>query len=162
QWVGLKFFNVYGPNEYHKESMQSVVKHAMDQYKKTGNVKLFKSYNNQYKDGQQTRDFIYVDDCISLINWLIDNKNISGIFNCGTGIERSFEDLVNSVFKAMKVSSKISYIEMPENIKHQYQYHTRANMNKIKKKGYKIKALSLEKGVHDYVNNYLLSDDQYK
>ena len=162
QWVGLKFFNVYGPNEYHKESMQSVVKHAMDQYKKTGNVKLFKSYNNQYEDGQQTRDFIYVDDCISLINWLIDNKNISGIFNCGTGIERSFEDLVNSVFKAMKVSPKISYIEMPENIKHQYQYHTRANMNKIKKKGYKIKALSLEKGVHDYVNNYLLSDDQYK
>ena len=162
QWVGLKFFNVYGPNEYHKGSMQSVVKHSLDQYNKTGIVKLFKSYNDKFKNGQQTRDFIYVDDCISLINWFLENKNISGIFNCGTGVERSFEDLVTSMFKAINVPPKIKYIEMPENIKNQYQYYTRANMDKVINKGYKIKALTLEEGVHDYVKNYLLSNDKYK
>ena len=162
QWVGLKFFNVYGPNEYHKGSMQSVVKHSLDQYNKTGIVKLFKSYNDKFKNGQQTRDFIYVDDCVSLINWFLENKNISGIFNCGTGIERSFEDLVTSMFKAINVPPKIKYIEMPENIKHQYQYYTRANMKKVIDKGYKIKALTLEEGVYDYVTNYLLSNDKYK
>ena len=160
QWVGLKFFNVYGPNEYHKGSMQSVVKHSLDQYNKTGIVKLFKSYNDKFKNGQQTRDFIYVDDCVSLINWFLENKNISGIFNCG--IERSFEDLVTSMFKAINVPPKIKYIEMPENIKHQYQYYTRANMKKVIDKGYKIKALTLEEGVYDYVTNYLLSNDKYK
>ena len=162
QWIGLKFFNVYGPNEYHKGSMQSVVKHSLDQYNKTGIVKLFKSYNDKFKNGQQTRDFIYVDDCVSLINWFLENKNISGIFNCGTGIERSFEDLVTSMFKAINVPPKIKYIEMPENIKHQYQYYTRANMKKVIDKGYKIKALTLEEGVYDYVTNYLLSNDKYK
>ena len=162
QWVGLKFFNVYGPNEYHKGSMQSVVKHSLDQYNKTGIVKLFKSYNDKFKNGQQTRDFIYVDDCVSLINWFLENKNISGIFNCGTGIERSFEDLVTSMFKAINVPPKIKYIEMPENIKHQYQYYTRANMKKVIDKGYKIKALTLEEGIYDYVTNYLLSNDKYK
>ena len=162
QWVGLKFFNVYGPNEYHKGSMQSVVKHSLDQYNKTGIVKLFKSHNDKFKNGQQTRDFIYVDDCISLINWFLENKNISGIFNCGTGVERSFEDLVTAMFKAINVTPKIKYIEMPENIKHQYQYYTRANMTKVMDKGYKIKALTLEEGVYDYVTNYLLSNDKYK
>ncbi len=162
QWVGLKFFNVYGPNEYHKGSMQSVVKHSLDQYNKTGIVKLFKSYNNKFKNGQQTRDFIYVNDCLSLINWFLENKKVSGIFNCGTGIERSFEDLVNSMFKAINAPPKIKYIEMPENIKHQYQYHTRANMKKVIDKGYKIKALTLEEGIYDYVTNYLLSNDKYK
>ena len=162
QWVGLKFFNVYGPNEYHKGRMQSVVKHSLDQYNKTGIVKLFKSYNDKFKNGQQTRDFIYVDDCVSLINWFLENKNISGIFNCGTGIERSFEDLVTSMFKAINVPPNIKYIEMPENIKHQYQYYTRANMKKVIDKGYKIKALTLEEGIYDYVTNYLLSNDKYK
>ena len=162
QWVGLKFFNVYGPNEYHKGSMQSVVKHSLDQYNKTGIVKLFKSYNDKFKNGQQTRDFIYIDDCISLINWFLENKNISGIFNCGTGIERSFEDLVTSMFKAINMPPKIKYIEMPENIKHQYQYYTKANMTKVMDKGYKIKELTLEEGVYDYVTNYLLSNDKYK
>ena len=162
QWVGLKFFNVYGPNEYHKGNMQSVVKHALDQYNKIGKVKLFKSYNNQFKDGQQSRDFIYINDCISLINWFIDNKKISGLFNCGTGIERTFEDLVKAMFKAINISPKIEYIEMPKNIKNQYQYYTKAKMSKIKDKGYKIKALTLEEGVYDYVTNYLLSKDKYK
>ena len=96
--------------------MQSVVKHSLDQYNKTGIVKLFKSHNDKFKNGQQTRDFIYVDDCISLINWFLENKNISGIFNCGTGVERSFEDLVTAMFKAINVTPKIKYIEMPENI----------------------------------------------
>lgn len=162
QWVGIKFFNVYGPNEYHKGKMQSVVKHALDQYNKIGKVNLFKSYNNEYKDGQQSRDFIYIDDCIALINWLIDNKNISGLFNCGSGIERTFEDLVKAMFKAINVPPKIEYIEMPENIKKQYQYYTKAQMSKIKNKGYKIKALTLEEGIYDYVTNYLLSEDKYK
>ena len=162
QWVGLKFFNVYGPNEYHKGNMQSVVKHALDQYNNNGIVKLFKSYNDKFKNGQQTRDFIYIDDCISLINWFLDNKNVSGIFNCGTGIERTFEDLVNSMFKAINVPPKIEFIEMPDNVKHQYQYYTRANMENIKNRGYKNKALTLEEGVYEYVTKYLLSNDKYK
>ena len=162
QWVGLKFFNVYGPNEYHKGNMQSVIKHSLDQYFKNGKVKLFKSYNNKYLDGQQTRDFIYVDDCVSLINWLIENKNISGIYNCGTSIERSFEDLVKAMFKAINITPKIEYIDMPKNIRNQYQYYTKANMDKIRKKGYNIKASTLEEGVYKYVTNYLLSNDRYK
>jgi len=162
QWVGIKFFNVYGPNEYHKGKMQSVVKHALDQYKESGKVKLFKSYNNKYSDGEQTRDFIYVDDCITLINWLLENKNISGLFNCGTSIERSFDDLVKAMFKAINVAPCIEYIDMPNNIKNQYQYFTKANMNKIKNRGYDIQSTSLEEGVYDYVTNYLLSDDKYK
>ena len=96
QWVGLKFFNVYGPNEYHKGPMQSVVKHSLDQYKKHNKVKLFKSYNNKYKDGEQTRDFIYVNDCVAIINWLIKNPQVNGIYNCGTGKGRTFLDLVKS------------------------------------------------------------------
>lgn len=162
QWVGIKFFNVYGPNEYHKGKMQSVVKHALDQYKESGKVKLFKSYNNKYSDGEQTRDFIYVNDCITLINWLLENKNISGLFNCGTSIERSFDDLVKAMFKAINVAPCIEYINMPNNIKNQYQYFTKANMNKIKNRGYNIQSTSLEEGVYDYVTNYLLSDDKYK
>ena len=162
QWVGIKFFNVYGPNEYHKGKMQSVVKHALDQYKESGKVKLFKSYNNKYSDGEQTRDFIYVNDCITLINWLLENKNISGLFNCGTSIERSFDDLVKAMFKAINVAPCIEYINMPNNIKNQYQYFTKANMNKIKNRGYDIQSTSLEEGVYDYVTNYLLSDDKYK
>lgn len=162
QWVGLKFFNVYGPNEYHKENMQSVIKHAFDQYLETGKVKLFKSYNNKYLDGKQTRDFIYVNDCVALINWLIENKNVSGIYNCGTSIGRTFEDLVKAMFKSINISPNIEYIDMPKNIRNQYQYYTRANMKKIQKKGYKNKTLTLEEGVYDYVNNYLLTNDKYK
>ena len=162
QWVGLKFFNVYGPNEYHKGNMQSVVKHAFDQYNKFGKVKLFKSYNNKYMDGQQTRDFIYVDDCVSLINWLVKNRNISGIYNCGTSIERTFEELVKAMFNAINISPKIEYIDMPKNLRKQYQYYTKANMEKIRKKGYNIKFSSLEEGVNNYIKNYLLTEDKYK
>ncbi len=162
QWVGLKFFNVYGPNEYHKGNMQSVVKHAFDQYNKFGKVKLFKSYNNKYMDGQQTRDFIYVDDCVSLINWLVKNRNISGIYNCGTSIERTFEELVKAMFNAINISPKIEYIDMPKNLRKQYQYYTKANMEKIRKKGYNIKFSSLEEGVNKYIKNYLLTEDKYK
>ena len=160
--MGLKFFNVYGPNEYHKENMQSVIKHAFDQYLETGKVKLFKSYNDKYLDGKQTRDFIYVNDCVALINWLIENKNVSGIYNCGTSIGRTFEDLVKAMFKSINITPNIEYIDMPKNIRNQYQYYTRANMKKIQKKGYKNKTLTLEEGVYDYVNNYLLANDKYK
>ena len=142
--------------------MQSVVKHAFDQYNKFGKVKLFKSYNNKYMDGQQTRDFIYVDDCVSLINWLVKNRNISGIYNCGTSIERTFEELVKAMFNAINISPKIEYIAMPKNLRKQYQYYTKANMEKIRKKGYNIKFSSLEEGVNKYIKNYLLTEDKYK
>ena len=156
QWVGLKFFNVYGPNEYHKGVMQSVVKHSLDQYKIHSKVKLFKSYNNKYKDGEQTRDFIYVNDCVAIINWLINNPQINGIYNCGTGKGRTFVDLVNAMFKSIKTDPKIEFIEMPTNIKNQYQYYTEADMSKIRKAGYNIPFTSLEDGVYDYVTKYLL------
>ncbi len=162
QWVGLKFFNVYGPNEYHKGIMQSVVKHSLDQIKSLNYVKLFKSYNSKYKNGEQIRDFIYVNDCVSVVQWFIKNPNVSGIFNCGTGIGRSFKDLTNAVFAAMNITPEIKYINMPEDIKHQYQYYTTAEMTKLKNVGYNIPFTSLEDGIKDYVQNYLLSDNIYK
>ena len=162
QWVGLKFFNVYGPNEYHKGKMQSVVKHSLDQYKSNKFVKLFKSYNIKYKNGQQIRDFIYIDDCISIIKWFINNPKINGIYNCGTGKGRSFEDLVKAMFKAINKDPKIEYIEMPNEIKNQYQYYTKADMSKLINMGYNNSFTSLEDGVKDYINNYLLNNDIYK
>ena len=162
QWVGLKFFNVYGPNEYHKGKMQSVVKHSVDQIKEHGYVNLFKSYNSKYKNGGQIRDFIYVNDCISVIQWFIKNPQISGIFNCGTGEGRTFEDLVKAVFQTIKKSPKINYIEMPDNIKNQYQYYTKAENIKLKNIGYKKEFTSLEDGISDYLKNYLLKNNIYR
>ena len=162
QWVGLRFFNVYGPNEYHKGQMQSVVAHSYNQYTKEGEVKLFKSHNKNYKHGHQKRDFIAVSDCVSVILWILENPKISGIFNCGTGEARTFKDLVLAMYTSLKTEPKIIYVNMPENIKKQYQYYTKAEMKKIKKAGYKNKFIKLEEGVRDYVTKYLSINSQHR
>jgi len=160
QWVGLRFFNVYGPNEYHKGQMQSVVAHSYNQYVNEGKVKLFKSHNKNYKHGYQKRDFIAVSDCVSIILWILENPKISGIFNCGTGEARTFKDLVLAMYTSLKTEPKIKYVNMPENIKKQYQYYTKAEMKKIQKAGYKIKFTKLEEGVRDYITKYLSINSQ--
>src|SRR5205085_1443913 len=154
-WAGLKFFNVYGPNEYHKARMASVIFHSFNQIKSTGKVKLFKSHRPDFKDGQQLRDFVYVKDVINVCYWLMENHPASGIYNLGTGKARSFEDLVKATFKGFDKDANIEFIDMPEDIRDKYQYFTEANMQKLKDAGYKDEFYSLEKGVDDYVRNYL-------
>ena len=160
-WAGVKFFNVYGPNEFHKGRMSSVVFHAFNQIKKTGSVGLFKSYNEKYKDGEQLRDFIYVKDVIDILIVMMDMKTQSGLFNIGSGKSRTFNDLVNATFKAMDVKCNIRYIDMPIGIRDQYQYFTKANTKKIRDV-YNINYFTeLEKGVFDYVTNYLIEDKYF-
>lgn len=154
--VGLKFFNVYGPNEYHKGEMRSVVHKSFQQIMAKGEVNLFKSYNPKYKDGEQLRDFIYVKDVVDVISFFIENKDKFGIFNVGTGIARSWNDLVTSVFNAMNKPVKINYIEMPENLREKYQYYTQADMQKLRNAGFNKNFYSLEEGISDYVKNYLI------
>lgn len=166
QWVGLKFFNVYGPNEYHKGGQKSVVAHAVKQIQETGKMKLFKSHHPDYEDGMQLRDFVYVKDIAKNIIWFIQNPQVSGIFNQGTGDARSFKDLTITTFKAMNVPVNIEYIDMPDELKNQYQYFTQANMNNFKHiykkhKEENYKSTSLEDGVSDYVQHYLLKADPY-
>ena len=156
--VGLKYFNVYGPNEYHKGDMRSVVHKAFGQIKETGKVKLFKSYNKDYKDGKQKRDFIYVKDAVDMTLHFLQNRDKNGLFNVGTGKARTWVDLVNSIFKAMDLEPNIEFIEMPEELKGKYQYFTEAKIGKIKKAGYKSKITSLEDSVEDYVKNYLIQN----
>ena len=155
QWISLKFFNVYGPNESHKENMISIVLKTFQQIKKNETTLLFKSYNNQYKDGEQKRDFIYVKDCIKVLMWFLEKDNISGIFNVGTGQARTFNDLVYNVYKNMKKNINLKYIDMPKEIKNQYQYHTKADLRKLIKTGYDKNFYTLENGIEDYINNYL-------
>jgi len=154
--VGLKYFNVYGPNEYHKGDMRSVVHKAFEQIRDTGKVKLFISLNPKYKDGEQLRDFIYVRDAVDMTLFFLDKPNINGLFNLGTGKSRTWNDLVISIFKALNKPVNIEYIALPEHLREKYQYFTEANMNKIKNVGYNLPISSLEDGVSDYVNNYLL------
>jgi ADP-L-glycero-D-manno-heptose 6-epimerase len=154
--VGLKYFNVYGPNEYHKGDMRSVVHKAFEQISDTGKVKLFKSMNPKFKDGEQLRDFIYVKDAVDMTLFFLDKPNINGLFNLGTGKSRSWNDLVTGIFKSLNKSVNIEYIELPEHLREKYQYFTEANMNKIKKAGYNLRITSLEDGVADYVKSYLL------
>ncbi|MGB5287216.1 MAG: ADP-glyceromanno-heptose 6-epimerase [Ignavibacteriaceae bacterium] len=154
--VGLKYFNVYGPNEYHKGDMRSVVHKAFEQIRDTGKVKLFKSLNPEYKDGEQLRDFIYVKDAVEMTLFFLDKSNVNGLFNLGTGRARTWNDLVSAIFKSLKKQTNIEYIDLPEHLRNKYQYFTEANMNKIKKAGYNIPITSLEEGVADYVKNYLL------
>ena len=156
-WAGLKFFNVYGPNEYHKGRMASVILHAFRQIKETGKMKLFRSHNPSYKDGEQLRDFIYVKDVVEVCHFLLNHRKDSGIYNLGTGTARTFLDLVKSTFNALNISPNISFIDTPEDIRDKYQYFTEANMKKIKSIGYGKSFTSLEEGVQDYVNNYLSS-----
>lgn len=157
-WAGLKFFNVYGPNEYHKKRMASVIFHTLKQIQKTGEMKLFRSHNPNFKDGEQKRDFIYVKDVIDICWFLYQNQNESGLYNVGTGEARTFFDLASNTFKAMNLKPKISFIDTPEDIRDTYQYFTEANMSKLRKAGYDAPFYSLEDGVTDYVKEYLLME----
>lgn len=162
-WFGLKFFNVYGPNEYHKGHMMSVVKKAFDQIKENGKVELFKSYKKEFPHGGQLRDFIYVKDVVKAMieMFKIGLSSSSGIYNLGTGKARSFSDLVSSVFKGLNLNVNIDFIEMPENLKSQYQYYTQANMDKFFTFFSDIKFSSLEEGIFDYIKKYLVKEDIY-
>lgn len=161
QWVGLKFFNVYGPQEYHKGRMASMVFHSYNQALKDGFVKLFKSHKEGYKDGEQLRDFVYIKDVVSVMSWLLKNPKVSGIYNLGTGKARSFYDLTLHTLKGGKLAEDIRFVDMPEDLRGRYQYFTEANMDKLKKAGYKKEFYSLEEGVKDYVENYLSKEDKY-
>jgi ADP-L-glycero-D-manno-heptose 6-epimerase len=162
QWAGLKFFNVYGPNEYHKGEMMSVICKLYPQIMEGQGARLFKSYHPDYTDGGQIRDFVYVNDCVSVMLWLFDNPNVSGLFNVGSGKARSFKDLVETAFRAIGKEPKITYIEMPEGLRDKYQYFTEASMQKLRDAGYKEPMTSLEDGVTDYVKTYLSQSDSYK
>lgn len=154
-WAGLKFFNVYGPNEYHKGRMASVIFHAYNQIKATGKMKLFASHNPDYKDGEQIRDFVYVKDVVNVCQWLMNNQPQSALYNLGTGTARTFLDLVKNTFKAMDKEADISFIPTPEDIRDKYQYFTEADMTKLIQAGYDTPFHTLEEGVEDYVVNYL-------
>lgn len=161
QIVSLKFFNVYGPNEYHKDDMRSVICKAHKQITETGKLKLFKSYREEYPHGGQKRDFVYIKDCVDIMAWFLENPGANGIFNIGTGTARTWNDLANAVFAAMGRESNIEYIEMPEAIRDKYQYFTEATMDKLAKAGCDVTMTSLEDGAADYVQNYLDQDNPY-
>jgi ADP-L-glycero-D-manno-heptose 6-epimerase len=173
-WAGLKFFNVYGPNEYHKGRMASVIWHSFKQINGNGKVKLFKSHKEGYKDGQQLRDFVYVKDLLKICYWLMDqcsndNRQLTiansqwtnGLYNLGTGKARSFADLATATFSGLDKAPVIEYIDMPLDIRDKYQYFTEANMQKLRDAGYKDDFYSLEEGVNDYVRNYLAAGKYY-
>jgi len=155
-WAGLKFFNVYGPNEFHKGRMASVIWHAFKQINEKGSLRLFKSHRSDYADGEQMRDFIYVKDLIAVCIFLMEHRKNSGIYNLGTGIARSFNDLGKSTFQAMNKEVDINYIDTPVDIRDKYQYFTQANMQKLRSIGYDNEFYTLENGVEDYVQNYLI------
>lgn len=160
-WAGLKFFNVYGPNEYHKGRMASVILHAFQQIKKTGQVKLFRSHHPDFKDGEQKRDFVYVKDLIDVCYFLMHHRKNSGIYNLGSGQARTFLDLVDAVFNSMDLERKVEFIDTPIDIRDKYQYFTEASMGKLKSIGYSRSFTSLEEGVDDYVRNYLIPGSYY-
>jgi ADP-L-glycero-D-manno-heptose 6-epimerase len=160
-WAGLKFFNVYGPNEYHKARMASVIFHAYNQIKATGNMKLFRSHNPKFKDGEQLRDFIFVKDVADVIMFLMNHRKDSGIYNLGTGKARSFLDLVRATFRAMDMPEKIEFIDTPIDIRDKYQYFTQANMSKLRSIGYQQPFTSLEDGVNEYVTKFLIENKRY-
>jgi len=155
-WTGLKFFNVYGPNEYHKSRMASVIFHSFNQIQRTGKMKLFRSHRPDYKDGEQMRDFIYVKDVTEVCYYLMRHRKNSGIYNLGSGKARTFRDLTRAVFKALDKSENIEFIDTPIDIRDKYQYFTEAKMDKLKNIGYERPFTSLEKGVDNYVRNYLM------
>lgn len=160
-WAGLKFFNVYGPNEYHKGRMASVIFHAFNQINETGKVKLFRSHNPKYEDGKQLRDFVYVKDTVNVCYFLMHHRQNAGIYNLGTGQARSFLDLADNTFRSMDKNVNIEFRDTPEDIREKYQYFTEANMDKLRNIGYKEAFYSLEEGVEDYVRNYLITKTYY-
>jgi ADP-L-glycero-D-manno-heptose 6-epimerase len=156
-WAGLKYFNVYGPNEFHKGRMASVVYHAFNQINATKGMKLFESHHPDYNHGEQQRDFVYVKDLSEIMLFLMNDRKHSGLYNIGTGEARTFLDLVKNTFKAMDVEENISFIPTPEDIRDKYQYFTEADMQKLRSIGYDKPFTSLEEGVKDYVQNYLMT-----
>ena len=160
-WAGLKFFNVYGPNEYHKGRMASVIMHAFNQIEQTGGMKLFRSHNPDYKDGEQQRDFVYVKDVVDVCYFLMHHRKDSAIYNLGSGKARTFLDLVKATFAALEVPENISFIDTPADIRDKYQYYTQADMDKLKAIGYDQPFHELEEGVKDYVTQYLKDNNYY-
>jgi ADP-L-glycero-D-manno-heptose 6-epimerase len=162
RWAGLKFFNVYGPNEYHKGGMQSVLAKVFDSAKAGQPVRLFKSHKEGVADGDQRRDFIYIDDVIAVIRWVLDGSAPNGIYNVGTGKAESFRDMITSMFKALGRAPNIDYVDMPENIRGQYQYFTQASVENLRRAGYNAGFTPLESAVSQYVTGYLDQADRYK
>ena len=160
-WAGLKYFNVYGPNEFHKGRMASVIFHSFNQIKSSGKVKLFKSHKHGYKDGEQLRDFVYVKDVVDICYWLMNEKPAPGLYNLGTGKARTFKDLVTAIFKSLGKEPVIEFIDTPLDIRDKYQYFTEADMTKIRNAGYKEDFYSLEEGVETYVKNFLIEKKYY-
>jgi len=156
--AGIKYFNVYGPNEYHKDDMRSVVHKAFEQIRDTGKVKLFKSLNPKYKDGEQMRDFIYIKDAVDMTLFFLEHQDVNGLYNVGSGKARTWNDLVISLFKATGKPVNIEYIDLPQQLAEKYQYFTEAKLDKIYSAGYEKTTSSLEDGVNDYVKNYLLKN----
>jgi len=162
QWAGLKFFNVFGPNEYHKDSMASVVCRVFNEAKSGKPIRLFKSHRPGIADGDQRRDFIYVDDAVSVIRWLLENPAVSGIFNVGTGTARSFRDMMIAMFAALGCSPNIDYVDMPEVIRGKYQYFTQSEVENLRRAGYNAGFTRLEDAVERYVKDYLNQADRYR
>lgn len=154
-WAGFKFFNVFGPNEYHKQRMASVVFHAYNQIQETGGVKLFKSHRPDFEDGKQQRDFVYVKDLCKVLVYFMENRKYSGIYNLGSGVARTFLDLATATFSALRKDANINYIDIPEDIRNRYQYYTCANLNKLHHAGYNYPFYTLESAIDEYVNQYL-------
>jgi ADP-L-glycero-D-manno-heptose 6-epimerase len=161
-WAGLKFFNVYGPNEYHKGHMASVLAKVFDEAKAGKPVRLFKSHREGIEDGDQRRDFIYVDDAVAALCWLLDTSSVNGIFNVGTGKAESFRDMIGSMFKALGRPASIEYIEMPDAIRGQYQYFTQSTVENLRGAGYNAGFTPLEAAVGQYVTGYLDREDRYR
>ncbi len=162
QWAGLKFFNVYGPNEYHKGPMQSVVAQKYPLVHDGQPLTLFRSHNPDYADGEQVRDFIHVDDCVAVMLWLLDNPGVNGLFNVGTGKARSFLDVAKAIYAAAGSNPNIDFVDTPESIRNQYQYFTEAKVERLREAGYTAPFLSLEDGIAHYVTRFLATDDPYR
>jgi ADP-L-glycero-D-manno-heptose 6-epimerase len=162
QWAGLKFFNVYGPNEYHKGGQKSVAVQIYERIARGEAARLFESHRADYADGGQLRDFIWVGDCVEIVLWLLDHPGVSGLFNCGTGKARSFADLAGAVFAALGRKAKIDYVPMPESLRDKYQYFTEARMNRLRAAGYGRPFVALEDGIARYVRDYLAADDPHR
>ncbi|HET9904830.1 MAG TPA: ADP-glyceromanno-heptose 6-epimerase [Xanthobacteraceae bacterium] len=162
QWVGLKFFNVFGPNEYHKGHMMSLVAKSFDRVHRGEAMQLFRSHRPDIPDGGERRDFVYVDDAVAVIRWLLENSSVSGLFNVGTGCARTFGDLARALFSALGREPKIEYIDMPEAIRGRYQYFTEASIAKLRRAGYNAGFTTLEEGVRNYVTRFLATSDRYR
>lgn len=161
QWVGLKMFNVYGPNEYHKGDQKSVISNMAAYAMQGGAVRLFRSYNDQYPDGGQKRDVIYVKDIVRAMLWMLDNPNVTGLFNLGTGKAATFNDMAAGIFAALGKPANINYIDMPEDLVKKYQYFTEAKLDRLRAAGFKDEFMTPDAGIKDYIQNYLEKDDQY-